>query len=796
MHLSLSWLNDFVDLADVPVATIAHELTMKTALIEGVVDQGAALDGVVVGRVLSADQHPAADRLTVCEVDAGGETPAHVVCGAPNVAAGQAIVYAPVGTRLPNGLKLKKAKIRGEASEGMICAEDEIGLGPEHDGILVLPDRYEPGTPIGAVAELTDVVFEIDNKSVTHRPDLWGHYGFARELALIFGKELAPLEVDTTLTVGDAGPAIALEAGEACPLYAGLCIEDAPSRAPDWMRFRLVACGMRPLGLLVDLSNYVMLELGQPTHPFDRDRLAGDRIIVRMAQPGERLCTLDGETRELDPSDMVIADGSQAVALAGIMGGAQSEVSEETGRVFLESAAFDARTVRSTSSRLGLRSEALARFEKALDPGLAEQAVRRYAALVRRLRPEATVASTFRVAGGAAAPDLRIPLRTAHTQALLGVEVGVDEIRRVLGGLGYGVTPIEGGVEAAVPSWRATRDTTIPEDLIEEVGRILGYDRIPSRAPVGPLRTARRDPLLQLEDELRDTLSRDAGFTESLSYSTVRDETLELVGYPGGEALPRLANALQKDASALRPSPVPEMLAGLPAWLRHGPEVRRFEVGRGYALDDAGEVQESREVVALRASQEVTDGRDLVRALRGVADVALRAIDRGRSGLQAWTPGPDLPWFHATRTARLILEDRPVGQLGAVAPGVLARLGIEGAAALLVLDVRALSECALQGRAYREVLRQPPARIDLAFVVDYGTSTDDIAAAIRAAGPRTLQQVEPFDVYRGPPLGEDERSLAFHLVFQARDRTLTDKDVGKARDRIVAAVEKLGGRLR
>ena len=396
MHLSRNWLNDHVDLSGVSAADLAERLTMRTALIEGFVDQAALLEGVVVGRVLSCEPHPDADKLSLCTVDAGDGAPLQVVCGAPNVAAGQGIVYAPVGTRLPNGMKLKKAKIRGFESHGMICAEDELGLGPEHDGILVLEPgvwgRHEPGTPVDRVPGLCDVIFEIDNQSVTHRPDLWGHYGFARELAAILDRPLRPLDVDASLERGADGPGLELADPDGCPLYAGLCVEGVTAPTPDRLRFRLVACGMRPLGLAVDLSNYVMLELGQPTHPFDRDTLAGDRIVVRRAAAGERLTTLDGLERALEPDDVVIADGERGVALAGIMGGAETEVGDGTTRLLLESASFDAARLRRTSSRLGLRSEALARFEKGLDPGLVEQALRRYAHLLRGLDAGAVIA--------------------------------------------------------------------------------------------------------------------------------------------------------------------------------------------------------------------------------------------------------------------------------------------------------------------------------------------------------------------------------------------------------------------
>jgi len=798
MHLSLNWLRDHVDLSGIEPERIATELTLKSALIEGYTDQRAALDGVVVGEVVECGPHPGADRLTLCKVDPGNGTPASVVCGAPNVAAGQKIVYAPVGLKLPNGLKLKAAKIRGERSEGMICAEDEIGLGPEHDGIIVLPSELEPGMPIGEVAGLADVLFEIDNKSVTHRADLWGHRGFARELAAIFGRELLPLKLAESLSVGEDGPPIELEPDCGCPLYAGLAIEDRPSRSPDWMRFRLIGCGVRPLNLLVDISNYVMLELGQPTHPFDRDRLSGDRILVRRAQAGETIETLDGETRKLVADDLLIADGERGVALAGVMGGGNTEVSDETQRVFLESANFDPVTVRRTSSRIGLRSEALARFEKGLDPDLVVQALRRYAALLGELRPEATIASSYRVAGEAAAPERVIELSSEHVGRHLGMPVGDAEITASLQSLGMGVeSTAPGAFRVTIPSWRATRDLTIPEDLVEEVGRLVGYDHVPTTIPGGMLRLGSRAPALAAEDSLRDALTA-LGFTEMLAYSMASDDALQRAGWPADAALPRLANPLQRDAARLRPSPVPGMLARLEAWLRHEPEAHVLEVGRGYGTGPDGQVVEAHQAVALIGFREARDGRDVVRELVGVAEAGLSGLGIAPASVEACEPAADTPWFHPRRTARLVAagSGAELARLGAVAPEVLAAFDVEGAAGLLVLDVDALAVEDAPGAKYEVVRRFPPARIDLAFVLPYDLGVDQLASAMRAAGPKVLRRVDAFDVYRGKPLGDDERSVAFHLVFQASDRTLTDAEVEKARTRIVAAAEKLGARLR
>jgi len=798
MYLSLNWLGDHVDLSGLEPERIAHDLTMRTALIEGLVDQRKALATVVVGEVLTRVPHPDADRLSLCTVAWGAEDVAQVVCGAPNVRAGQKIIYAPVKTVLPNGVKLKNAKIRGVASAGMICAEDELGLGPEHDGILELDPGLVPGTPCADVPGLLDVIFDIDNKSVTHRPDLWGHRGFARELAAIYGRELLPMPVYEGLKPGASAPAITLEPDAGCPLYAGLCVEAGPIPSPDWMRFRLVACGMRPINLLVDLSNYVMLEIGQPTHPFDRDRLGGDQIVVRRANPGEKMVTLDDEERALGPDDMVIADAQRAVAIAGVMGSASAEVGDGTSRILLESASFEATVVRRTSSRLGLRTDALSRFEKCLDPALVEEALARYAWWLSQLHPAAKIDLTYAEAGEARAPDLTVNLSAQMVRKRLGLNVSDEEIRSTLSSIGFVVREGSGDGEFAVdvPSWRATRDVSLAEDLVEEVGRLVGYDRIETPAPRGPLILGERDPQLVVEEGLRDAFARRLGFSEVFNYSTLADKLFEAMGQGDEERRPRLTNALQQDAARLRPAVAPSLLGLLQSWLRQGPEPRCFEIGRGFALNDDNAVVERRQVVALVGRRDRGDSRDLVRLLRGALDVALEALGTAEAQYSQAESCGDEPWFHQHLLARAVVGDAEIARLGVVAPEVLQRLEVDGGAALLVLDVDALVACELQSGRYQPIHRQPAALFDLAFVADYGLTSDDLSAAIRKAGPKTLREVRAFDVYRGKGLGEDERSIAFHLVFQARDRTLTEKDLGKARQRIVAAVEKLGARLR
>jgi phenylalanyl-tRNA synthetase beta chain len=423
--------------------------------------------------------------------------------------------------------------------------------------------------------------------------------------------------------------------------------------------------------------------------------------------------------------------------------------------------------------------------------------VRRYAELMRQLDPSAVIHATYRVAGHAAAPEQRVELDPEMVRERLGLGVADDEMSAALTSLGYGVTVTEDGAfEVAVPSWRVGREATLPEDLLEEVGRIVGYDRIAVEHPVGPLLIGERDPAMCVEEAVRDVLATRAACTEVYSYSTIRDRTVDLLRLNLPEDHPRLVNALQKGASRLRPSVLPELLMQLESWLRHGPEVRLFEVGRSYAPGGGDGLVEHREIGVLVARRGSGDDRELVRDLRGVAEAAARGAKRPAPTFRIDEPASSTPWWHPRRTATMEIDGQTVGTLGAMDPGALARLGLEVTAAALVLDSAALAGCAETISRYVVPSRQPPAHIDLAFIVGYDVSTDDLVAVIRKSGPRTLVRVEAFDVFRGGKLSSGERSVAFHLTFQAKDRTLSEDDVNRARDGIVKGVEETGARLR
>jgi len=451
--VSLNWLSRYVDLSDKSPEEISGDLTLTTAEVERLVPFGESLEPFVVGYVAERSKHPEADKLSCCKVDDGTGELKSVVCGAPNVDAGQKIVFIRSGSRMPDGSKIKKSKLRGQVSHGMICSERELGLSDEHEGILVLETEAAPGTPLLDVLPLRDTLLEIDNKSITHRPDLWGHYGFARELAAIYGRELRPALADDCVSIPGSGVEVPIRLpadSSDCPRYVGLVLDGVKvGPSPAWMRQLLIAVGQRPINNVVDLTNFILFDLGQPMHAFDHEALAGPEIVVRLAEEGEKIRTLDGQDRELSPMDLLICDGERPVALAGVMGGEGTMVSAGTTRLFLESANFDPVRTRRTSVRTALRSESSARFEKSLDPGLAELAARKFAHLLAEICPGAKPAGPLSDPAGWRYESVRVPLKLSKARRVLGFEITTDEVHELLTPLGF--TLDEDGEEDGLP---------------------------------------------------------------------------------------------------------------------------------------------------------------------------------------------------------------------------------------------------------------------------------------------------------------------------------------------------------
>jgi phenylalanyl-tRNA synthetase beta chain len=807
VKVSLRWLARHVDLSGVAPEELAARLTLHTAEVEGLEPFAPVLGDVVVGQVVERAQHPNADKLSVCRVDLGPAGPGEllqIVCGAPNVAAGQRVAVARVGTSLPGDVKIKKGRIRGEDSNGMICSVRELGLGDEHDGIWVLPGKPAVGEPVARALDIEDWVLEIDNKALTHRPDCWGHRGLAREAAALFGRPLKPLDLSPPETGRGAPFPVRVETA-GCPRYLGLAIDGVRNgESPLWLKLLLLAAGLRPRDLLVDLSNFVMLDLAQPNHLFDRRRLNQEGITVRDARPGERLTTLDGVERALQPADMLICSGDEPVAIAGVMGGEATKVDPDTRELLLEVATFHPARVRRTAMRLGLRTDASARFEKNLDPTLPAQAAGHLVRLLRELQPDVELPRAAGDAGRWTDPARSVALRPARVRAVLGVELSDEAIARELARVGLAVTRGDPW-QVAIPAARATKDLSIEEDLIEEVGRLVGYDRIPERALVAEIRPAPRDARQALVRRLQDRLSGAARFHEAPTYSFLSEPTAQLFGEekkPHVEAVNPVLEAWQR----VRRGVMPSLIALLPDNLRRRPEVRLFDVAKGYLPEGANAHGEPREVhelgLVLARPQPPPGARFDAGALPELQAVVADALASAGRPVARWAQAESPPsWAHPARALAAFAaeETAPLALAAALHPDAAHRLGAgvaesDCAAACVSLD-RVLAVPAA-GPAYRPLPRFPGVKVDVAFAAPEELPAAALLSAIEAAGKGLVADAELFDLYRGPALPAGRKSLAYHVVLQASDRTLTEKDEQKFLDRLERAAAEAGAELR
>ena len=759
MRVPISWLREYVEV-DASTEEIAARLAISTCEVERIIVQGVAEENgnlalFRVGRVVEAGKHPNADRLQLCRVDVGEGEPRQIVCGAWNFGAGATVAVALPGAVLPGGQALTEVKLRGETSSGMILSESELDLGSDHSGILVLQDGPEPGTPLADVLPLSEQVLEVE--TTPNRPDLLSIYGFAREVAAIFGGELRSMPGTDPERAGDEPVDIRIEDLERCPRYVGRTFHDVRiGPSPTWLKARLIAAGMRPISNVVDATNYVMLALGSPLHAFDQSKLAEGRIVVRRAQADEEIRTLDGTVRTLTPEDLVIADAERPVAIAGIMGGEDSEVTEETTTVLLEAANFEPSGIQRNSERLGLRSEASGRWEKGIDPHLAVDAARLCSQLFAELADAGWTGESDVHAEQPERPVVH--LRPERASTLLGLEIEPDVQRRVLEALGFEVND---DWDVTVPTWRA-RDVTREVDLIEEVGR-MKLDEVPFTLPARREMYGRLSPLQQHRRAVEDVLV-------GLGYFEVY--TPSLVAQDPSPSAYRIPQPQSQDMAVLRTTLLPSLIQVARHNLDVGNEgIAIFEIAHVYLPSD-GELPDERVHVAGLAQAPYTRVKGAVEQLLAVGRAA-GSFERGEHAL-----------LHPGQTATTA-----GGILGGLRPGLL-----EGEWSAFELDLAALEPST--GWTYEDVITYPPLKQDLAFAVPDDVLATDLVEAAREAVPE-LRSMEPFDVYRGEQVGEGRKSIAFRVEFRSPERTLTDEEAVVLREKIVAALgERFGAELR
>jgi phenylalanyl-tRNA synthetase beta chain len=786
----LSWLRDFAPIERDPddLASVFSNLGL---VVEGVTRVGGGLDGVVVARVLGLRPHSDADRIQLVDVDPGDGTSLQIACGAFNMDVGDLVPLATVGTVMPNGMAIGRRKMRGEWSNGMVCSAAELGLPEEQGekGILVLPAGVAaPGTPLTeALALSDDVVYDLEISP--NRPDALSVAGVARDLAAALGVPFSLPAVEDSIDATIERAMIDVQAPDLSPRFTGTVLRAITvGSSPVWLARRLTLSGMRSINNVVDVSNYVMLELGQPNHTYDLDRLPGRGLVIRRARQGETLVTLDGVERRLAGEDCLICDAeSTPVGIGGIMGGASSEISATSSNVLLEAAYFTPMAIARTGKRLGLSSEARARFERGVDPEIIDLAVNRFASLLPSAR-----GATVDVRSAEFLPlPRRLLVRTRRVNAILGTSLNDDTVAGLLAPIGFATAPgPEPGVqEVTIPTWRPDSEREI--DVIEEVGRLHGYRNIERTLPRG-VRAGGGLTRYQKQRRLIRSVLAGAGVSEAWTTTFLAPGDLERAGLPGQAV--QVENPLDSSESLLRSSLIPGLLKAVRFNVdRQNPDVRLFEIGRVFGMPPPGEVLPAeREELAVVVAGDGA-GAELAARLWGVLadDLRLNGID---------VEAGEIEGFHPTRGARIVASG-PAGVLGAVgevAPEVAEAYGLNGRVGLFTVSLEKLINDVGRGSDQAApVSRFPPSDTDLAFLVPDEVPAGAVEATLRRAGGDLLEWVHLFDVYRGSNLGDGVRSLAFHVRLRALDRTLTDADVAEVRRALIEAVAAAhGGQLR
>ncbi len=817
MKISYNWLKEYVDISITP-EKLAELLTMHSFEVENIINQGEGLDGVVVGEILEIKKHPNADKLSVVKVNIGsrGLAPVateakplllEIVCGAPNIDVGQKVLVAKLGAEIPCGLKIEKRKVRGVESCGMVCAEDELGLGENHEGIMILDEKSQIGTSVQEALGLDDVIFEIDILP-NRAHDCLSHIGVAREVAVLLNEKLKAknekLEIDNLKSSELLSVKIKNE--QLCRRYSAAVISSVQVKeSPGWLKSRLESCGIRPINNVVDITNFVMLSIGQPMHAFDADKLKErnkkqdtitkqrtrhndqTKITIRNAKKGENILALDNETYKLDENDLVIADEKKPIAIAGVMGGLEAAVTESTKNIIFEAANFQGTKIRKTSSRLKLSSESSYRFEREIDPEITIQAI------------EMAVNLTKELAGGDMKdgvtdiypnPEKRrsIKFNFSRIENLLGIEIKKEKVFNILTSLSFEVSYKDDEIEVLVPTFR--KDIEKTNDIIEEIGRINGYERIREVFANMPMKSVIQDKTLLIEKDIRKTLEG-LGFFEVYNYSFLGEKEIS------GSCLKiedhfELQNPLSEEFMFMRTSLLPDLLNNTRDNLKHRDSFKLFELGRIYLKDSKDNVDERKILsgVIMNKNQKET----LFYDIKGQLKLILEKIGNEKLSYRK-IENPESFW-HKGRSASVLAKKKPIGKIGEIHPIVLNNFDLSSKVVYFEIYIEELISFYGEIKKYQKINKFPRVELDLSVVFNEDVQWSEIKKEINSASDNLIQEVEPFDIYRGKNLDESKKSIAFRVSYQAEDRTLTDGEVKAIQDKIVSNLEKLGGEVR
>lgn len=783
MYISMNWIRDFVDLSGLDIQKLIQQFSLSTAEVENeIFYKGSDLEGVVVAQIKSVEDHPNSKKLHLLKVDIGEEALVDVVCGAPNVRLGMKTAFAKVGARLGE-ITIAPRPLAGFMSCGMCCSEKELGISEDNSGILELDASLPNGKDLKEIFEIDDIVFEVDNKSLTNRPDLWGHYGIAREFAALSGRPLRPLET-VDLAAYSHLPALDIKIeNDDCLRYSGLKFDNVSTTvSPMNMRIRLYYCGMRAINFLADMTNYLMLEMGQPMHAFDSRKVEKLRI-KKFGEPfGFR--TLDGVERRIDENTLMICNGDEPVAIAGIMGGLDSEIVADTTSLTLESACFDPVSIRKSAARMAHRTDASQRYEKTLDPEMTVTAIARFVKLLTDIDSGAKVISSLTDDYRRSYECKTLTIDKAYVDRYTGIGDAItnEHIETTLKALGFAVTADNGTFTVKVPSWRATKDVTLKADLIEEITRIYGYDNFMPHTAVSPLYPVRMGLEKSAEERLKDLLVKRFSLHELHSYVWAYHDEYKKLGMEVEDNV-KILNATNPNLETLRRSIVPTQLCQVKLNTGYAPEFGVFEIGRVVeGLKEDGLCNE-RKKLAITLFSKTASVKELYFRLRDLVAVAVHELNHKTLSFRS------IPASHAYQHPKnlnaVVCDGVELGQMGIVHPAVSRKIDKKASIVYAELDVEVLSRIADAGIHYEEASKYPGMEVDLTFLSD---SYAPIQAAITAANCPLIRKVRVIDIY----CDEGGNAITVRLTFTCMDRTLTREEVQQITDGIIGTLASKG----
>ena len=794
MKVSLSWLQDYVDLK-MASEDLADALTMIGLEVEAIWDRYEYLDNVQVGRILEIMPHPNAAKLRICRTDLSHREMS-IVCGAPNIRVGMHVPVALVGTQFPSGVQLQATVIRGVVSEGMICSEAELALGSDKSGVMDLKGRGCPGEKLARALELSDLVMEIG--LTPNRSDCLSIIGLAREVAAIQKTDLRRPQICLPAGVKniESLARVDIESPEMCPRYAARLIEGvAAGPSPFWLQDRLQSVGLRSINNIVDVTNFVMMETGQPLHAFDFDKLAQRRIVVRASREGEEFVTLDEKRRSLGPDMLLICDGENPVAIAGVMGGLNSEVSDSTRSVLIESACFEPIGIRKTAKKLGMSTEASYRFERGVDPKGTLSALNRAAQLMAEVSGAVLVQGTIDVHPGPA-EDLRLSLSVEKTNHLLGTNLDAGRIADLLSSIAFGVQQQgEDSLAVQVPSFRV--DVTRPVDLMEEVARLSGYDHIPTTFPETPVSDKPIDLCLQIRSRIR-TLMNGFGFTEAVNYSFISEKACDHLGYPAEDRRRRcvhILNPLSEDQGVMRTSLLPGLLDNMRSnTAQQVKSLKLFEVGRIYIARDEDVLPEEREMLAGLWSGLRSEGSWYSKPvecdffdLKGVVESLFEALRI--EGIECVRmPDADCIELRPGSAARLLDGNAPIGIIGEIHPESARRLGLKQTAYIFEMDLARIYDRVPESRTIRPVPKFPAIFRDITIIVDQNIEAKRIIGQACAQKSELVEDLCLLDVFQGDPIASGKKSATLRVTYRSNVKTLEDDDIRSLHESITQGI--------